>query len=79
MGGIKKYRGVRQRPWGSWVAEIRHPILKKRVWLGTYETVEEAACAYDEAAVIVRGHGCNKNLPHNYNSEREEFCPRNDL
>ncbi|GLJ05098.1 hypothetical protein SUGI_0010870 [Cryptomeria japonica] len=57
MGKTQKYRGVRQRNWGSWVSEIRHPILKKRVWLGTYETAEEAARAYDEAAVIVRGHG----------------------
>ncbi|XP_057831191.1 ethylene-responsive transcription factor WIN1 [Cryptomeria japonica] len=69
MGGIKKYRGVRQRPSGSWVAEIRHPILKKRVWLGTYETAKEAAHAYDEAAIILRGHGGNENLPHNVNGD----------
>ncbi|XP_059078014.1 ethylene-responsive transcription factor WIN1 isoform X2 [Cryptomeria japonica] len=67
MGKIQKYRGVRQRNWGSWVSEIRHPIL---VWLGTYETAEEAAGAYDEAAVIVRGHGGNINLPHNSEHRR---------
>ncbi|XP_057831174.1 ethylene-responsive transcription factor WIN1 [Cryptomeria japonica] len=69
MGKTQKYRGVRQRNWGSWVSEIRHPILKKRVWLGTYETAEEAARAYDEAAVIVRGHGGKVNLPHNVNAD----------
>ncbi|GLJ05103.1 hypothetical protein SUGI_0011200 [Cryptomeria japonica] len=75
MGKTQRYRGVRQRHWGSWVSEIRHPVLKKRVWLGTYETAEEAARAYDEAAAIVRGHGGNLNLPFNskanYKSEHK--------
>ncbi|KAL2929576.1 Ethylene-responsive transcription factor WIN1 [Bienertia sinuspersici] len=63
MVGSKKFRGVRQRLWGSWVSEIRHPLLKKRVWLGTFDTAEAAAKAYDEAAIIMCGRNAKTNFP----------------
>ncbi|KAK4491043.1 hypothetical protein RD792_001764 [Penstemon davidsonii] len=58
-----KFRGVRQRQWGSWVSEIRHPLLKKRIWLGTFETAEEAARAYDEASILLSGQNAKTNFP----------------
>ncbi|OMO92596.1 hypothetical protein CCACVL1_06809 [Corchorus capsularis] len=59
---VNKFVGVRQRPSGRWVAEIKDTTQKIRMWLGTFETAEEAARAYDEAACLLRGSNTRTNF-----------------
>ncbi|XP_010273874.1 PREDICTED: ethylene-responsive transcription factor RAP2-9-like [Nelumbo nucifera] len=57
------YKGVRMRKWGKWVAEVRLPKSRDRIWLGSYDTPDKAARAYDAAVFCLRGPSCKLNFP----------------
>ncbi|GLJ10386.1 hypothetical protein SUGI_0127250 [Cryptomeria japonica] len=60
----RQYKGISMRKWGKWVAEVRMPKTRSKIWLGSYDTAEQAARAFDAAVYCIRGPNAKFNFPN---------------